>query len=115
VLPQTSKEFERGLMYRQYLAPQHGMLFLFDPKENTPIKMWMKNTLLPLDMLFIDSSYRIHCIVHHTIPLSQKEISCSSHRTKIIGVLEINAGEAKHYHLHCGDRIERVMPSKYLS
>jgi uncharacterized membrane protein (UPF0127 family) len=62
----TEAERERGLMYRNHLDPNAGMLFLFD--HDAPLTFWMKNTLIPLDMIFIDRDKRIVGIVDNATP-----------------------------------------------
>jgi uncharacterized membrane protein (UPF0127 family) len=62
----TDAERERGLMYRNHLDPNAGMLFMFD--RDGPLTFWMKNTLIPLDMIFIDRDKRIVGIVDNAIP-----------------------------------------------
>jgi uncharacterized membrane protein (UPF0127 family) len=62
----TDAERERGLMYRNHLDPSAGMLFVFD--RDGPLTFWMKNTLIPLDMIFIDRDKRIVGIVDNAAP-----------------------------------------------
>lgn len=64
----TPKERERGLMYRRELAEFQGMLFIFDRQENQ--SFWMKNTYLPLDMIFINEAMQIVGIVKSAEPLT---------------------------------------------
>jgi hypothetical protein len=69
-LAQTPEESARGLMYRSELAADAGMLFDFGPPR--PVAMWMKNTLIPLDMIFIGGDGRILGIAERTIPESRR-------------------------------------------
>ncbi|MEE2667810.1 MAG: DUF192 domain-containing protein, partial [Pseudomonadota bacterium] len=86
-----SEELQRtGLMYRDKLAPQTGMLFLFRNKKRA--SFWMKNTNVPLDVIFIKQSGIIDSIKKNTIPMSIEKIKSES---KVIAVLEIPAGETK--------------------
>jgi uncharacterized membrane protein (UPF0127 family) len=64
----TPAERERGLMYRESMATDAGMLFIFD--EQMPLTFWMKNTFIPLDMIFIDSQRKIVGIVENAAPSS---------------------------------------------
>jgi uncharacterized membrane protein (UPF0127 family) len=96
----TEQEKETGLMYRKELADGKGMLFDFSPEQQ--ISMWMKNTYIPLDMIFIRADGRILRIAENTEPLSTKIIS-SGGLAK--GVLEVIAGTAKKYGIAAGDRV----------
>lgn len=90
-----------GLMFRRDLQPLHGMLFPY-PKEQG-ITMWMKNTYIPLDMLFIKPDGRIHHIAAMTEPLSEKIIDSNG---PVSGVLEIAGGEAKRLGVATGDIVK---------
>jgi uncharacterized membrane protein (UPF0127 family) len=94
----------RGLMYRRAMAPDHGMLFDF--QASAPVAMWMKNTYLPLDMLFIRADGSIAKIAADTEPLSTKVIPSNE---PVLSVLELNAGTAARLKLHAGDRVEHPM------
>ena len=72
-LARTDAERETGLMNRPSMAPDHGMLFDFEFDQ--PVDMWMKDTLIPLDMLFIDHSGRIAGIAARTVPMSEAIIA----------------------------------------
>ena len=92
-----------GLMYRQTVPPDTGMLFPYDkPQELT---MWMRNTYASLDMIFIKPDGTVHRIEYGTEPLSEKVISS---RGPVIAVLELAAGEAKRLGLTAGDRVEHT-------
>ena len=96
----TDKERETGLMYRKELPDGKGMLFDFSPEQQ--ISMWMKNTFIPLDMIFIRADGRILRIAENTEPQSLKIIS-SGGLAK--GVLEVIAGTAQKYGIAPGDRV----------
>mgnify|MGYP001174807142 CR=1 FL=1 len=83
----TKKKRELGLMYRNELPETHGMFFIF-PKETT-LSFWMKNTPLPLDIVFINSKFQIVHVAKNTVPYSTARIS-SLHPAKY--VLEVNGG-----------------------
>lgn len=89
-----------GLMFRKYMPENAGMLFLFDRSER--IGMWMKNTYLPLDMLFIDENGLIQDIAENTEPLSLKTIES---KTDVSAVLETNAGFVKKNKINTGDKV----------
>lgn len=96
----TEQERATGLMYRKELPEGRGMLFDFSPEQQ--VSMWMKNTLIPLDMIFIRSDGRIIRIAENTEPLSEKIIP-SGGLTR--GVLEVIGGTAKKYGIAAGDRV----------
>ncbi len=96
----TEQEKETGLMYRKELADGKGMLFDFSPPQE--ISMWMKNTYVSLDMIFIRADGRILRIAENTEPLSTRIIP-SQGLAK--GVLEVVAGTAKKYGIQPGDRV----------
>ena len=97
----TEAERQRGLMYRTVLARDEGMLFDF--KTPRPLGFWMKNTLIPLDMIFIGADGRILNIAAETTPLS-REIMPSHGPAR--AVLEIGGGLAAEFGIEPGDRIE---------
>ena len=99
-LAQSRQQHERGLMFRQNLAKDKGMLFLNTQDINET--MWMKNTLISLDMLFIDSSGKIVYIAARTTPQSLAHIS-AGRPTR--AVLELAGGAAEEKHIAVGDRI----------
>ena len=96
----TPEEKETGLMYRKELADGKGMLFDFNPEQE--ISMWMKNTYVSLDMIFIRADGRILRIAENTEPLSTKIISS---RGPARAVLEVVAGTAQKYGIRPGDRV----------
>ena len=85
----TNEEQAEGLMYRLELKKNGGMLFLFDNEKKA--SFWMKNTLIPLDIIFINKNGSINKIYKNTIPKSLKRIISKG---EVLAVLEINAGEA---------------------
>ncbi len=96
----TPEAKARGLMFQESLAEDHGMLFLFDPPAN--IAMWMKNTLIPLDMLFIDANGRIVKIAARTEPHSTVAITAGQ---PVRAVLEINGGASQRFGIREGDTV----------
>ena len=96
----TEQEKETGLMYRKELPDGKGMLFDFSPEQQ--VSMWMKNTYISLDMIFIRADGRILRIAESTEPLSTSIIS-SGGLAK--GVLEVIAGTAQKYGIKPGDRV----------
>ncbi|MGL9617766.1 DUF192 domain-containing protein [Bradyrhizobium sp. U531] len=96
----TEEEKQTGLMYRKELADGKGMLFDFNPEQE--ISMWMKNTYVSLDMIFISASGRVLRIAENTEPMSTKIISS---RGPARAVLEVVAGTAQKYGIRPGDRV----------
>jgi hypothetical protein len=90
----------QGLMYRQSLAADAGMLFIYRPAR--PVSMWMKNTLIPLDMLFIAEDGEIVKTVERTVPFSLTTISSDG---RVRAVLEINGGMINRLGIRPGDRL----------
>ena len=103
----TEEEKQNGLMHRKELPDGKGMLFDFSPEQQ--ISMWMKNTYISLDMIFIRADGRILRIAENTEPLSTKIIS-SGGLAK--GVLEVIAGTARKYGIQPGDRVAHPLFSK---
>lgn len=96
----TSAKRELGLMYRRDLPSDRGMIFLF-PQE-VEQTFWMKNTPIPLDMIFIDSERRIVGIVEQAAPFSLEPRSVGRPSQF---VLEINGGLSKRYGIKAGDSV----------
>jgi uncharacterized membrane protein (UPF0127 family) len=103
----TEEEKQTGLMHRKELPDGKGMLFDFSPEQQ--ISMWMKNTYISLDMIFIRADGRILRIAENTEPLSTKIIS-SGGLAK--GVLEVIAGTAQKYGIQPGDRVAHPLFNK---
>jgi uncharacterized membrane protein (UPF0127 family) len=91
---------ERGLMDRRYMAADHGMLFEFD--REAPVAFWMKNTYIPLDMIFIAPSGVVTHIVANAEPLSERVIPSGG---PCVAVLELNGGAAASIGLKVGDKV----------
>jgi uncharacterized membrane protein (UPF0127 family) len=90
----------RGLMYRKELPEGRGMLFDF--KTDQPVSFWMRNTYIPLDMIFIRSDGRIQRIAENTEPLSERLVPSGA---PVRGVLEVIAGTARKLGIAPGDRV----------
>lgn len=99
-IARTKAQHARGLMYREELARDHGMLFIYDSVRHA--SMWMKNTYIPLDMLFIAQSGRIVRIAERTVPQSTTPIPSGQ---PVRGVLELKGGTAERLDLETGDRV----------
>lgn len=99
-LAQSQKEITTGLMFRKELAEDRGMLFAFG--RPAPISMWMKNTFIPLDMIFIREDGRIANIEHNAAPHS---LESRNSRGPITGVLEIGGGLSDKLGIAPGDLV----------
>jgi YVTN family beta-propeller protein len=97
------QEFARGLMFRSHLPWNAGMLFAYYDEE--PRSFWMKNTLIPLDMIFVDSSSRIIEIKENVPPCEQEECPSYPSREPAQYVLEVNAGFVQENGVRVGDRL----------
>jgi hypothetical protein len=96
----TPEEKEHGLMFRRELPEGQGMLFDFQFDQN--VAFWMKNTYIPLDMLFIRADGRILRIAENTEPLSERNIPSGG---PVRAVLEVIGGTAKKLGIAAGDRV----------
>ena len=89
-----------GLMHRQLLAPDRGMIFPYDPPQ--PASFWMKNTLIPLDLIFVRSDGTIGSIAANTVPLSLDPIPSGE---PVAAVLEIAGGRSAELGIGPGDKV----------
>jgi uncharacterized membrane protein (UPF0127 family) len=94
----SDAERAKGLMFRRFLPENRGMLFDF--KHEEPVMMWMKNTYLPLDMIFMSKTGMIVGLAENTEPLSEKIIPSGA---PAFAVLEVNAGTVAKLHMKIGD------------
>lgn len=100
----TGAERSKGLMYRRSMAEDAGMLFDFGVDEEA--SMWMRNTYIPLDMIFIRPDGSVHRIAKNTTPFSTEIIESKG---PVRAVLELNAGVADRIGLKRGDTIHHPM------
>jgi hypothetical protein len=96
------EERARGLMFRRGLPDRGGMLFDFGGER--PVYMWMRNTYVPLDMLFVDSGGRVVHIARQTTPMSEETITAGR---PVRGVIEIAGGQAATLGIAVGDLVTR--------
>jgi uncharacterized protein len=101
-------ERAQGLMYRRSLAPDRGMLFDFGARSE-PILMWMKNTYIPLDMIFIRPNGTIARVAENAEPLSTRTISSGE---PVSAVLEVPGGTAARLGIKPGDKVEHPLFSR---
>jgi uncharacterized protein len=99
-LAETPGQQEQGLMFRRALAPDAGMLFDF--KQPTMATMWMRNTLIPLDMLFVDQQGLIVNIAQRAVPQSDQTIAAAA---PVRAVIELNGGTTERLGIEPGDRV----------
>jgi uncharacterized protein len=99
-LAETPQQMTQGLMFRTSLAPDAGMLF--DYRQPTAATMWMRNTLIPLDMLFVDARGRIVNIHERAVPQSDDVIAAAE---PVRAVIELNGGTAERLGIEPGDRV----------
>ena len=100
----TEPERERGLMFRHALPENRGMLF--DLEVEQTVQMWMKNTYLPLDMIFISRSGKVVSIFQNAEPQSERIIYSGA---PAYAVIEINAGAVATIGLKTGDRVQHPL------
>jgi len=96
----TPEQMEQGLMFRRSLAPDSGMIFDF--RTPSMAAMWMRNTLIPLDMLFVDAGGRIVNIHERAVPGSFDTIGAAA---PVRAVVELNGGTASRLGIRPGDRV----------
>ena len=96
----TPEQQAQGLMHRQSLAPDRGMLFPYDPPQ--PASFWMKNTLIPLDLIFIRADGTVALIAANTVPMSLDPIPSLE---PVAAVLEIAGGRAAELGIQAGDKV----------
>jgi uncharacterized membrane protein (UPF0127 family) len=103
-LATTDAEQQKGLMFRAHMDPDAGMLFVFD--RDSVHTFWMKNTLIPLDMLFISSDQTIVGIVENATPQTEtpRAVGLPSRY-----VLEINGGLSSRYGFRAGQAVQLPM------
>lgn len=96
----TQERRSRGLMFVEHMAPDAGMLFIYPSPQ--PISMWMKNTHIPLDMLFVTPDGRVVKVVANTKVMSTKTIESGQ---DVTAVIELNAGTAARLHIAAGAQV----------
>ena len=96
----TPEQLSQGLMFRPKLAGDAGMLFDFGRIQ--PVSMWMKNTLIPLDMLFLAADGRVVHVAEYAVPGSLEPLGP---KEPVRAVLEVNAGTARKLGIRPGDRV----------
>ncbi len=103
-LASNGRQRAQGLMYRQEMPADHGMLF--DYRRSRNVSMWMKNTYIPLDMLFIDAGGTIKGLHERAVPGSLEAISSPG---PVRAVLELNGGTVRRLGIKPGDKVEHSL------
>ena len=99
-IARSEAQKEQGLMFRAKLAPDAGMIFVYTQPE--PVSMWMKNTLIPLDMLFVGGDGRIINVARRAVPHSLRPIYSTG---PALAVIELNGGTADRLGIKPGDKV----------
>lgn len=97
----TPKEQEIGEMFRPSVPDKGGMLFLWPVPQQSI--MWMKNTMVPLDMVFIDASHHVQAIAENTVPYSLAPVGSTK---PVIATLELKGGMTEKLNIVVGDKVE---------
>ena len=101
LIARSNKQRRQGLMHIESMEEDQGMLFVFDPSRN--VSMWMRNTPMTLDMIFINKKGRIINIAKNTMPYTTRGISSGG---SIHWVLEINGGLSDRMNIKNGDLVK---------
>jgi uncharacterized membrane protein (UPF0127 family) len=102
-------EREEGLMFREVLREDSGMLFVFPDEDK--YGFWMKNTLIPLDIIWIDENKKVIAIKENALPCEEEPCEIYVIDEKVLYVLEINAGLTEKLGVEVGDNV--TLPSNY--
>ena len=104
-LATTPDQMATGLMYRREMAADRGMLFDYG-RDQAGISMWMKNTFIPLDMLFVKADGSVLNIAERTVPQSLASVSAAG---AVRAVIELNGGTAARLRIKPGDKVLHPM------
>jgi uncharacterized membrane protein (UPF0127 family) len=96
----SESDRNRGLMYRKSMSDSCGMLFVFEQMQ--PLSFWMKNTHIPLDIIFVDDKFAIVSISKNTTPFSEESLPSAG---PSMYVVEVNAGFCDNNHIVPGNKI----------
>lgn len=107
----TPQQAEMGLMYRTALPANGGMLFRFE--ETRPVAFWMKNTLIPLDMVFVQGGQVVH-VAHQAQPCRQEPCPVYSSQKAVDMVIELPGGTARKNHIQAGTKVQLTPVAKVL-
>lgn len=90
----------KGLMYRPYMPDSVGMLFVFERAE--PQAFWMKNTIIPLDIIYVDGNKKVVSIQKNAVPYSEKSLPSEGNAQYVV---EVNAGFSERFGIQPGDTL----------
>lgn len=97
----TRRQIERGMMYRQHLAPERGMLFLMEDERVQ--SFWMKNCLIPLDMIFVTGDMVVAGVVENAEPMTETSRTIGKPSRYVV---EVNGGFARENQITAGTRVK---------
>ncbi len=100
----SEEERKKGLMFREFLDKDYGMLFILPNKGK--YYFWMKNTSIPLDIIWIDDNIKVINIKENALPCTTNNCEIFSSEKEALYVLEINGGLIKEYNIKVGDEVE---------
>lgn len=103
-ITESNEEKMRGLMFRTSLADDQGMIFYYDQPQD--VTMWMRNTYIPLDMVFLKADGTVHRIEVRTEPLSERIISSQGN---VVACLELAGGASERLGLKPGDKVRHKL------
>ena len=106
-IAETREQHAQGLMYRRRMAADAGMLFIYKTPQSA--SFWMKNTFIPLDMLFIGVDGKIVNIQERTVPQSQSPVRSKG---PVLAILELNGGTTSRLGIKPGDEVRHTMFDK---
>lgn len=106
----TLLERNKGLMFREELAKDQGMLFVYERPQS--VSFWMRNTLIPLDIIFMDQSGTVRSIAHDAIPLDETSLFGGRY---IQYVFEINAGLARNLNIKIGSKMRHPLVNQKIA
>lgn len=111
-LAKTNAEKERGLMFRSDLKENKGMLFIFDEESIYPF--YMKNTLIPLDIIWINKDKKVVFISKNAQPCEQNPCPITTPTAGASYVLEVNAGKVEELEIKTGDSVKLIVDNSFL-
>jgi len=109
----NQEEWEKGLMFRESIPDDYGMLFVFKTEDYQ--WFWMKNTYIPLDIIWINRDKKIVYIAENCKPCKKDPCPSFGKKIPVLYVLELKAGSVKRYRIKIGDSVDFIIPYDFLS